>query len=333
MKKYKYLACGGTFDHFHKGHEVFLEQALAFAETVLIGITSDDYLKEHKNDAHIEPYERRLQTVKAFLNKVTQKSSAYEIEKIESVYIPNRFQDYHIDALYVTEESRIGADIINKKRKKDGQDQLPIVLHPFTKAYDGGIISSRRIRNGEITREGEATIPEAFFESSFLLPVELRREIKKPFGPVSQSISIDELEGKFVITVGDVVTQYVRRNGFQQQIAVVDLKVQRKKTFRTISEHKESDQKVFSGNNTPGTLQKEIFTLVSEVCAYVQKGRNALIHVTGEEDLVALPLMLRAPLESILLYGQPQKGMVKVIITEEVKQNVISLLSRFKSDL
>ena len=49
MMKYKLVVCGGTFDHFHRGHREFLRHILSVSSKVLIGLTTDKYLKE-KND-------------------------------------------------------------------------------------------------------------------------------------------------------------------------------------------------------------------------------------------------------------------------------------------
>jgi len=44
------------------------------------------------------------------------------------------------------------------------------------------------------------------------------------------------------------------------------------------------------------------------------------IIVEGEEDLLVLPLMADMPLGSVIIYGQPNEGLVIITITEE-RQN------------
>ena len=47
-KKFKTAVLGGTFDHFHKGHENFLEHGLSISKRLVIGVTSDEFVKKFK---------------------------------------------------------------------------------------------------------------------------------------------------------------------------------------------------------------------------------------------------------------------------------------------
>jgi len=50
------------------------------------------------------------------------------------------------------------------------------------------------------------------------------------------------------------------------------------------------------------------------------------IIVTGEEDLLVLPVAVFAPGNSVVLYGQPNEGLVLVQITEEVRNKAKSIM-------
>ena len=52
--------------------------------------------------------------------------------------------------------------------------------------------------------------------------------------------------------------------------------------------------------------------------------------VKGEEDLLALPAILFAPLNSVVLYGQIDLGVVMVEVTEEKKKGVEEILKKFQ---
>jgi uncharacterized protein (UPF0218 family) len=50
------------------------------------------------------------------------------------------------------------------------------------------------------------------------------------------------------------------------------------------------------------------------------------ITVFGEEDLLVLPVCIHAPDNSIVLYGQPNEGLVLVEITTEIRNKAQTLL-------
>ena len=51
-----------------------------------------------------------------------------------------------------------------------------------------------------------------------------------------------------------------------------------------------------------------------------------ILAVDGEEDLAAVALVLLLPLESHIYYGQPDIGIVEVVITEQLKQDFYKAL-------
>jgi hypothetical protein len=52
--------------------------------------------------------------------------------------------------------------------------------------------------------------------------------------------------------------------------------------------------------------------------------------VNGEEDLLVLPVCIHAPENSVILYGQPNKGLVLVQITAEIRNKAQALLDLMK---
>jgi uncharacterized protein (UPF0218 family) len=50
------------------------------------------------------------------------------------------------------------------------------------------------------------------------------------------------------------------------------------------------------------------------------------IIVTGEEDLLVLPVAIYAPDNSVIFYGQPNEGLVMVLVTEEIRNKAKSIL-------
>ena len=59
---------------------------------------------------------------------------------------------------------------------------------------------------------------------------------------------------------------------------------------------------------------------------------KALICIDGEEDLAVLPLVMEAPLGSLVFYGQPGVGVVSIHVNKDSKKMVAEILSKFEGD-
>ncbi len=141
--KFKKVAVGGTFDLLHRGHRALIERAFELGEYVIVGLTSNEMLQKKA-----EPFSRRKRTLQNFL-----KFKNYEIVKLNDAYGP-AISDSEIDAIVVSEETKVRAVEINEIRKKRGLPPLEVVVIPFVLAEDGKPISTTRIRDGEIDGEG-----------------------------------------------------------------------------------------------------------------------------------------------------------------------------------
>lgn len=153
-KRFKTVAVGGTFDEFHKGHRTLLMKAFEVGEKVLIGLSSDEFaekLRTQKNHA-IACYEKRLEELKEFLVQHGFFERA-EIIPLNDAYGITLSQGC-LDALVVSRETEYMAQEINKRREKKGLKPLKIIVIEMVPAENYVPISTTRIRQGEIDREG-----------------------------------------------------------------------------------------------------------------------------------------------------------------------------------
>ena len=329
MAKYKFLVCGGTFDLLHKGHKDFIGKALESAEKVLIGITSDSYIRSFKNGINIEAFAQRKRELENFIKSINAQDKV-EIVSINSAYEPFLETSKDYDAIIVTPQTEKVALELNIKRKQNGLNELGIITTSMTLADDGKEISSTRIRKGEINREGRLYINSNLKGKILVLPEEARRNFQEPIGEVISEIP-KNIDGSKIITIGDITTQRFNLENVNQFLSIVDFLVHRDKKFSSLSELGfDSDQGLVSVQNSPSSITPELFMAIREVFNDKNSARRVIL-VNGEEDLAVLAVLLLAPLGYYLFYGQPDKGLVKAVIDERVKEKSYALSTLLKT--
>ena len=170
------------------------------------------------------------------------------------------------------------------------------------------------------------------------LPRELRPLMKKPFGKLYVGNGSDTIE-KFVgelasstklISVGDVTTFHLLEAGIFPDICIVDNRTKRKPVDRHVStRNMDNVYEEVSVENPAGIITDE---LIKTLCEAFTSEKPIRIFVKGEEDLATLPVILLAPLGSVVLYGQPDEGVVFVKVTEEKKREIRTLFEKLISE-
>lgn len=146
------VCLGGTFNRFHKGHRLLIDTAVDKAGKtgfVFIGISDGSLVKDKPK---VESFEQRRDQVLSFLKGKKQNLPTIVVEPIETVEGPTLAMDF--DAIVVSEETKKVAEKINEQRKNKGLKELKIITIPMILANDDKKISSTRIVDHEIDREG-----------------------------------------------------------------------------------------------------------------------------------------------------------------------------------
>jgi len=328
----KLIVCGGTFDHFHKGHSSFLKFACSVGKKLIIGITSDEFVGRWKIEGggwnQIESFEERKKAVLDLIKK-NKVSNKVEIVKIDDLFGPTLSESL-IDGIVISENTKKGAEIINQKRKKLNLNPLKIFISPSVSAENGKLISSAGIRNGEIDREGKLYIKPAWLNVDLVLPEILRKEFKKPFGVLKVDISERQNQFNWIVTVGDVTTKKLNQLSINQKISVIDFKVARRETFSSFSDLGFcGNEIVITAENPAGHIMHDLFSKSLNIFKSNFEKR-VIFKIIGEEDLVVLPLALVAPLGTIIYYGQPEQGIMRVEISEKIKKIAFGLVDEFE---
>lgn len=324
MAKYKLLVCGGTFDLLHKGHKVFIKKTLDLSDKVLLGLTSDLYVQSFKSEIETEGFEHRKKIVEQFLDSINAEDIV-EIVSINSAHEPYLESSIKYQAIAVTPQTKQAALGINAKRKEKGVPELKIIIIPMELAQDGKAISSTRIRNGEINRDGKLYVNPEWKNKKLILPENLRSELQKPWGEVLKEIP-QNINGTQAVVVGDAAAQKFNEKKIGQFLSIVDFLIHREIKFHELSELGFDGQNVKKIKNSHGELTPELMQAVVEAFS---KKTKAVILIDGEDDLAVLPVLLIAPLGFSVFYGQPNEGLVRVDVTEEIKEKAYTLVGKF----
>jgi pantetheine-phosphate adenylyltransferase len=145
------VCIGGTFNIFHNGHKLLIDKAFQIAGEkgfVFIGVTEGKILKNKK---FVIPFDERVNEIKKYLNekKYEKHSEIKPIFDIDGQAVKGNF-----DVIIVSPETIKNAEKINEKRKNDGKKPLIIVTIPFVLAEDKKPISSTRIYEKIIDKNG-----------------------------------------------------------------------------------------------------------------------------------------------------------------------------------
>jgi len=244
---------------------------------------------------------------------------------------PTLSKNIAINAIVVSKDSRKGAEIINARRKELGLKKLNLFIAPQILAEDGKPISSARIRNGEINREGRLYVSPLWLKMDLALPENLRQELKEPFGELCREITLENGSSlSYLITVGDVTSKIFNEKFLGQNLSVIDFKVAREKKFVNIKELGfVGNEVIFNADNPAGFVTSSLFKKLAEIFKFgIEK--KGIIQINGEDDLVVLPLILTVPLNTIIYYGQPNKGVVKILVSEDTKEQAYNLVLKFR---
>lgn len=150
--KFKRGIVAGTFDCLHDGHRLLLKKARGSCEKLLVGITTEEYVRRYKGGAAAR-YGKREGRVRALLGE-----KGVEYFPLQDAVGPGAMVT-DVDAIFVSEGTVEKAKEINRLRGKAGLAPLTIVEVPLVCGEDLKPISCERINAGIIDGHGKRKKP------------------------------------------------------------------------------------------------------------------------------------------------------------------------------
>ena len=159
------------------------------------------------------------------------------------------------------------------------------------------------------------------------LPENLREDLKIPLGDLINDIDVNNknIQAKInpksiIITVGDKTTENIINLGIRPQIQIIDGLEKRNQCDIPLDDKIST---VLRCKNPPGEITQESIQTIQKAFSSDPPIR---IIVDGEEDLLVIPVCIAAPENSVVMYGQPNEGLVIVHVTPEIRAKVQKIL-------
>lgn len=338
--QYHSIVLAGTFDHLHQGHKKFISSSLAYCRQAYLGISTDWVRKTKKFSHSLQPYKQRLKEITQYLAeyKLLSKTNIFPLTEHFALNKLNHF----IEAISVTKETYRGAQQVNQTRLNQGSKPLPIISIDLVKAQDETTLSSTQIRGGNINRKG--LVYRLIFKNHnyLFLPKKNRQFFKQPLGKLLKgsqyklewagnlvSRSMQKNSYPYIITVGDIATKTLFDTGTIPNLSIIDYRCQRQPIPASITNY--LPDFTFRSVNIAGTINNQAANIIAKgINKMILDQHSVLIKIKGEEDLLVLPAILFAPLNTAIYYGQPNQGLVEITVDEALKNKAVNYLQMFQ---
>lgn len=130
-----------------------------------------------------------------------------------------------------------------------------------------------------------------------------------------------------LIAVGDLVCYSLIVNGVTPDMCVVDGKT--KRTYRVPEINEKQFNKVLESWNPPGHITYTTMKTLKKAVAALKNSEKILVKISGEEDLLALPLVINSPYGSCVIVGMPNIGVGFMRVNGRIKKRMKEIMNKF----
>jgi len=135
MKKYKIGYTTGVYDMFHVGHLNILKKAKEQCEYLIVGISTDELVKNYKHKTPIIPFEDRIAIIE----------SIKYVDKVVSQETINKFdawKKYKFDVIFHGDDWK-NTTLYNEIEEKLKREGVDFVYFPYTKKTSSTILRKK----------------------------------------------------------------------------------------------------------------------------------------------------------------------------------------------
>ena len=135
MKKYRVGYTTGVFDMFHVGHLNILRRAKEQCDYLIVGVSTDELVKEYKNKTPIIPFEERAEIVES-IDCVDKVIPQVNRDKYEA------WKELKFDVMFVGDDWK-GKPLFMKVEDDFIKVGVEVVYFPYTKDTSSTILREK----------------------------------------------------------------------------------------------------------------------------------------------------------------------------------------------
>lgn len=135
MKKYRVGYTTGVFDMFHVGHLNILRKAKEQCDYLIVGVSTDELVREYKNKTPIIPFEERSEIVRS-IDCVDKVIPQVNRDKYEA------WKELKFDVMFVGDDWK-GKPLFMKVEDDFRKVGVEVVYFPYTKDTSSTILREK----------------------------------------------------------------------------------------------------------------------------------------------------------------------------------------------
>lgn len=135
MKKYRVGYTTGVFDMFHVGHLNILRKAKEQCDYLIVGVSTDELVREYKNKTPIIPFEERSEIVRS-IDCVDKVIPQVNRDKYEA------WKELKFDVMFVGDDWK-GKPLFMKVEDDFKKVGVEVVYFPYTKDTSSTILREK----------------------------------------------------------------------------------------------------------------------------------------------------------------------------------------------